>query len=241
MATTGAPWYTYPRIDNFGQIDPEGNYYKPDTNVITPPGYPITALLSGTVTDVEYTNYGQTMVTIRLDNALNSLATHTFYEHMHNATVAVGQKVNAGDLIGYANYSGEGANLGFGLYPGDIYGSGPGWAQLQNDLAPGGQGLLNPVHILEEAKTGQPITAQGGYQTLAYGMGNPLDILGQLQQLFSSLNAFTPWVTNPLRMVKLIVGALLVGVSLLMLVAPGVEKTVSSVGSKAAKIGVLFA
>jgi murein DD-endopeptidase MepM/ murein hydrolase activator NlpD len=231
---SGPAWYTYPRIDNFGQIDPEGNYYKPDSNVITPYGYPITALLSGVVTNVQYTSWGQTVVTVKLDNPLNSLATHTVYQHMHDASVKAGDVVTAGQLLGHANYAGEGANLGFGLYSGDVYGSGPAWSQLQSDLAPGGAGLLNPVNILNEAKAGQPITAQGGYQTLAFGISNPLD-------WFNQFTALAAWIGNPLRVVKLVVGALLVAISLLMLVAPSVEKTVTNVAGKAAKIGVLFA
>src|ERR1700738_704718 len=163
------PWYTYNRIDNFGQIDPQGNYYKPDSNVITPYGAPITALLSGTVTSVQRTGYGQTVVTVKLDKAINSLATHTFYEHMHSSTVTQGQRVNAGDLIGYANLQGEGANLGFGLYPGDVYAVGPGWAQLQSDLAPGGAGLLNPVKLLDAAKaSGGKLTGLAGVSFLNY-------------------------------------------------------------------------
>ena len=234
---SGPAWYTYPRIDNFGQIDPEGDYYKPDSNVITPFGYPITALLSGVVSNVQYTSWGQTVITIRLDNPLNNAATHTVYQHMHDATVKTGDVVSAGQLIGHANYAGEGANLGFGLYSGDIYGSNPGWTSgpypLQTDLAPGGAGLLNPVSILNEARAGQPITS-GGYQTLAYGISNPLD-------WFNQFTALASWIGNPLRVVKLVVGALLVAIALLMLIAPAVEKTVTSVAGKAAKIGVLFA
>lgn len=232
---SGPAWYTYPRIDNFGQIDPEGNYYKPDSNVLTPYGYPITALLSGVVSNVQYTSWGQTVVTIRLDNPLNALATHTVYQHMHDASVKAGDPVSAGQLIGHANYAGEGANLGFGLYNGDIYGSGPAWSQLQADLAPGGAGQLNPVSILNEARAGQPITSAGGYQTVAYGLlSNPLD-------WFNQFTALAAWIGNPLRVVKLVVGGSLVVVALLMLIAPTVEKTVSNVAGKAAKIGVLFA
>lgn len=151
---TTAPWYSYNRIDNFGTIDPQGSYYKPDSNILTPPGYPVTALLSGTVTNVQRTAWGQSVVTIRMDRPLNALATHYYYEHMHSANVYVGQRVKPGDLIGLANFSGEGAPLGFGLYSGDVYGSGSAWGQIQQDLAPGGKGLLNPTILLNQAKDG---------------------------------------------------------------------------------------
>jgi len=152
------PWWTYNRIDNFGTIDPQGNYWKPDSNIQIPGSYPVTALLPGTVTGVQVTSWGQTIVTLKLDTPLNNLATHSFYEHMGSATVAVGQHVNQGDLLGYNNPSGL-APLGFGLYPGDVYGSGPGWNQLQSDLQPGGAGLLNPTNLLDNAKAGKPLAS----------------------------------------------------------------------------------
>lgn len=148
-------WLQYPRIDNFGTIDPQGNYWKPDSNVLTPPGYPITNLYPGTVTDVRRTSWGQTVVTVKLDRAINPLATHVFYEHMHDATVSVGQHIASGTLLGHANLKGEGANVGVGLYGGDVYGNGPAWQTLQNDLRPGGAGLLNPTKILDSFKSGQ--------------------------------------------------------------------------------------
>lgn len=153
--TTKAPWYTWPRIDNFGQKDPEGNYWKPDSNIQIPGNYPITALLPGVVTSVQRTTYGQSMVTIKLDSPLNSLATHTFYEHMSSATVTPGQHVPAGALIGYNNPNGQ-VPLGFGLYSGDVYGSGPEWQTLQSDLAPGGAQKLNPVALLNAASNRNP-------------------------------------------------------------------------------------
>lgn len=162
--TTQQPWYDFSRIDNFGQIDPQGDYYKPDSNILTPYGYPVTSLLSGTVTSVQRTGYGQSVVTIKLDEPLNNLATHMFYEHMHNATVFTGQHVASGTQIGTANDQGEGANLGVGLYSGDVYGSGDAWSILQKDLAPGGAGLLNPTTLLNSAKDG--VIGNGVYSPL---------------------------------------------------------------------------
>ncbi len=152
------PWYTYPRIDNFGTIDPEGPYYKPDSNIQIPGYYPVTALLPGTITSLQSTGYGQDIATIKLDQPLNQEATHTFYEHLSSfvSGLFVGKHVSAGQTIGYNNPPGQ-VPLGFGLYSGDVYGSGPGWSQLQQDLAPGGPGLLNPTKLLNNAKAGQPL------------------------------------------------------------------------------------
>jgi murein DD-endopeptidase MepM/ murein hydrolase activator NlpD len=155
-------WYTYTISSTFGKIDSEGNYWQPDVNFLAPWGSDVTALLPGTVTSVQRTSYGQTVITIKLDTPVNSLATHEFYEHLHDATVSQGTHVNDGDLIGHINYSGEGAPLGFGLYPGDVYGSGPGWNVLQSDLAPGGAGLLNPLSLIQSAKGGTLNTGSNG-------------------------------------------------------------------------------
>src|SRR6266567_153601 len=217
-----APWYTFPRIDNFGQIDPEGNYWKPDSNVQVPGNYPITALLPGTVTSVQQTSWGQTVVTVKLDSPLNSLATHAVYQHMSSATVRVGQHVNGGDLIGYNNPSGQ-VPLGFGLYSGDVYGSGSAWDTLQKDLAPGGAQQLNPVNLLDQAKKGNLVGLLGSYnQSL-----NPLDQLASLGDFFSRLGSL---MNNPQRLVKGFVGIvmLLAGIVLMVkqLVPPEVTKAV---------------
>ncbi len=222
-----APWYTFPRIDNFGQIDPQGNYWKPDSNIQVPGNYPITALLPGTVTSVQTTSFGQTVVTIKLDSPLNSLATHTFYEHMSSATVRVGQHVTQGDLIGYNNPSGA-VPLGFGLFSGDVYGSGSAWSVLQQDLKPGGAGLLNPVNMLNLAQAGH-LNSVGSQLFGSYnqGIGNPLEGLAAIGDFFSRLGSL---MSNPQRIVTGFVGIvmLLAGIVLMVkqLVPPEVAKAV---------------
>jgi hypothetical protein len=162
-------WWTYPRVDNLGMTDPAGPFRKPDSNIQVPGNYPIVAILSGTVTSVQRTSWGQSVVTIKLDTPQNSAATHTFYEHLSSSTVHIGQHVNQNDLIGYNNPSGA-VPLGFGFYGGDVYGSGSAWQQLQNDLAPGGAGLLNPVKFLNAAKGGSIPAGTGGTSSVDCGV-----------------------------------------------------------------------
>lgn len=180
-------WYQFPRIDNFGQIDPQGNYWKPDSNILTPPGYAVTALLDGQVTSSQRTSFGQQTITIRLATPLNNLATHMFYEHMHDATISSGDNVKAGDLVGHANLSGEGAALGFGLYPGDVYGSGPGWNELQQDLAPGGAGLLNPVSLLNSARANGIPVPTGTLANTGSSAGQPNNIFVTFGEKIASI------------------------------------------------------
>ena len=160
------PWWAYQRIDNFGTIDPQGNFWKPDSNIQIPGNYPIVAILPGTVTNVEQTAFGgQTAITVKLDSPLNGLATHTFYEHLSSSTVQPGQHVSQGDLIGYNNPSGA-VPLGFGFYSGDVYGHGTDWQVLQNDLAPGGAQLLNPVNFLNSMRAGTGVSTVGMQQSV---------------------------------------------------------------------------
>lgn len=180
--TTQKPWWDFSRIDNFGTKDPQGNYWKPDTNVQIPGNYPVTAILPGTVTSVQRTGFGQTTITIRLDRPLNTLATHTFYEHLSSGTVREGQHVSQFDLIGYNNPAGS-VPLGFGFYSGDVYGSGTAWTTLQNDLKPGGAGLLNPVAFLNAARGGSIPNSSGGSSPGSSGTGigvNPPPVPGSI-------------------------------------------------------------
>jgi hypothetical protein len=185
---TQAPWYTFPRIDNFGMLDPQpGTGWKPDSNVQIPGYYPVTALNSGTVTSLQQTGFGQAVITIKLDSPFNSLATHEFYEHLSSwdGGITVGQHVASGQLIGYNNPPGQ-VPLGFGLYPGDVYGSGPAYAQLQADLAPGGKGLLNPVKLLDAAKNGTILSGTGASTASTTSASSPNPLLDPIGAFWAS-------------------------------------------------------
>lgn len=174
-----APWWDsqFSRVDNLGAYpDPAGPYYKPDTNVQLPPGYPVIAISPGTVTSVQQTSWGQHVVTVRLDDRHNDLATHEFYEHMSSANVAPGDHVNQGDTIGYNN---EGSPpLGFGFYSGDVYGSGSAWQILQNELAAhGNNSQLSPVAFLDSMAG---ITPPAGTNTSTSASGGVLSFLQRL-------------------------------------------------------------
>ena len=204
-------WAQYPRIDNFGQYDPQKGpngerYWKPDSNILTPPNTPVTSLYDGTVTNVRQTSWGQTVVTIKMDTPLNTLATHEFYEHLGNATVVKGQRVKAGDLIGHTSSNPTVPALGFGFYSGDVYGSGPEWQALQNDLKPGGANLLNPTGVLNTIASGSYPTAGTGE---GYGGSGPCDT-----PVVGGLICF---IQNNLATWALTVGFFLLGLVLIIL------------------------
>lgn len=205
-------WWTYPRVDNFGTKDPAGDYWKPDSNIQIPGLYPIVNLLPGIVTNVQQTSWGQTVVTVKLDSAINSLATHEFYEHMSAAGVNVGEHLAAGQLVGYNNPSGA-VPLGYGFFPGDVYGSGTGWTTLQQDLAPGGAGLLNPTAILNAAANGQPFPTSNSV-AIANGASGVVD------WSWLTNSPLWQWIQDPVRVLKMVVGLMLIGLAIYLLAAP---------------------
>jgi hypothetical protein len=152
--TVYRPWYLFPRIDNYGFPDPFGGFPKPDSNVQLTAGYPVTALLSGTVTDIDKTSSWGCGITIKLDKPVNSIATHTAYIHLSSvAPLNVGQHVNADEIIGYngaENACGsQKVPLGFALYNGDAYGKDASWSKYNGNPA------LNPVPLLDAAAGGK--------------------------------------------------------------------------------------
>lgn len=160
-----SPWWTYPRIDNLGSPDPYGGFPKPDSNIQIPANYPIHAILPGTVSGIDKQSSWGASVTIALDKQINSMATHTSYLHLAcNIQVKVGQHVSFGQVIAYNGYSSAcGAQkvpLGFALYNGPQYGSGPAWALMSKQNLTG-NGPLNPVPLIESAKNGS-LTSYGG-------------------------------------------------------------------------------
>lgn len=150
------PWYTYPQDSPGGgygeMIDPVCagggcSYLKPDTNIAVPSGTPITALLPGIVSAVDYngTGNGGLSVTVQLDNALNSLAKYVSYNFLGSANVQVGQHLSSGQQLGTAG-SPTGINFALGLGPSAHWGA----------VCPGcsGNPLTDPRILLREATSG---------------------------------------------------------------------------------------
>lgn len=225
-----APWWTFPRIDNYGAPDPFGGFPKPDSNIQLPDGYPVTALLSGTVSGINsptgaVPDWGA-VVTIKLDNAINPIATHSAYLHLAGVApgVALGSHINVGDLIGYSGGSlaagTQKVPLGFALYNGDYYGFGPTWAQFLGSPA------LNMTPLLNAASGGQlGAIQQGNFASFSTGVGG---ITGVPTSFVSD------WLSNPARIIKLIAGLILLAIGLYALILPQTRNIVEQ-GAKFAK------
>ena len=188
------PWYTYPQDQpggGYGEIlDPvcqSGgcNYLKPDTNIAVPSGTPITALLPGTVTDVSSrgTGNGGLSVTVKLDNALNSLAQYVSYNFLGGTNVRVGQRVNAGQQVGTAG-SPTGINFALALGNSPSWGSGAGFQYNAT-----GNPLLDPRQLLSKfTSTGNGGNGGGGGGSSSTYPATcpPFDIACGMASLFSS-------------------------------------------------------
>lgn len=212
VATTA--WWEYPSDapgTSYGQVqDPacQGQpncYLKPDVNIQVPPGTPITALLSGTVTNVQDqgSTDGGLSVVVKSDQPINSLATHTAYNFLGSSNVKVGQHINFGDQVGVA---GSPYNIFFALAltTDSIWGNG-GFHYNAT-----GNPQLDP-HLLINTFTG---TQTGTQQQQQSNQGNV------------NLGGLTAWITNPVRVIKMVVGILLIGIALVLLVVPDAQATI---------------
>ncbi|MCC6499922.1 MAG: peptidoglycan DD-metalloendopeptidase family protein [Anaerolineales bacterium] len=81
-----------------------------------PNGTPVNAAAAGTVALVGFENGGYGNY-VKLSHTDGGKTYYTYYAHLANATVAAGQKVKAGAMIGHSNNTGAstGPHLHFGL------------------------------------------------------------------------------------------------------------------------------
>lgn len=192
------PWYDYSFTSDIGTPDPYGGFPKPDLNFQVPENTPITALYGGVVSGIDTAGssavppYGH-VVTVRLHQPLNGLATHTAYLHLSKIApgITVGSQVRTGDIIGYGGSGSstppgtQPASVGFALYSGDYYGQGSAWL---NETSANLAGALNPVPIIDAAR-GDLAGLLGGEQK-TYQQG--LSSLNPVQPIIDYLNQNVP-------------------------------------------------
>lgn len=144
-------WYMYPDDTGTGQYgsypDPMGAYTKPDDNVCVPSIVPITAIMSGTVTDISWNKAWSGSVTVKLDHPPNSFAQYCAYNFLTVVNCQVGQRLQVGSLVGYP---GKSVCLAFGLtnatpWGAGYFGKGPGSADPR----------LDPRPIIQAARAGR--------------------------------------------------------------------------------------
>lgn len=158
-------WYQYPINVPYGNPGYDaGLGGSHDLDVKTPLGTQITALLSGTISDISSPSWGE-QVGIKLDNPFNGVP-YMSYLHLGavNPSLHVGQHVNAGDFIGLSGgatvpetvngvplfvdspYMSSGPQTGVAFMEGPVYGSGTGW----DSITP----ALDPTSLIQGAASG---------------------------------------------------------------------------------------
>ncbi len=237
-------WYTYPISgDRYGGYEPYGNFPKPDLNIAVPSGVPVTSVSPGVVSGVDAPGGGVPsfghVVTVRLDSPINAVATHVAYLHLANVQVSVGQRVELGTVIGYSGGNNPGyglqqAPVGVAFYAGDYYGYGPTWSQYI------GSKELDPTAWWSQISHGNIPTSGGGVTPLGFGLPDfsPLfNFLSGLLGLSSDKQSPIAYLSKPIRIVKLVIGATLLVLSLVLLVY-GLAGKVAPLVKKAAVLAV---
>ena len=173
-------WYQYPIGVPFGNSNYDVNLGgSHDLTVLAPPNMPVTSIISGTISDISAPSWGK-QVGIKLDTPINGIP---YFHYLHlsatNPKLALGGRINAGDLIGWvggantaSQYQGTtnptGSNflddpsmssqvqVGIALMNGPAYG-GPGWQNF-----PPIDMNLDPTPTLQAARNTFNITQLQG-------------------------------------------------------------------------------
>jgi hypothetical protein len=189
-------------------------------------------------------------------------------------SLSMGQHVSTGDELGVSGSNPQNAAPGFAFYPGDAYGTDTLFASFDTIDNLTGNGPFNPVPYLDnlfaqqQATTSQPVLGGGPSPTQlecqavcsklhaqgsdAYntcmaqcGATPPVAVTNPVQSIGDFLALLKPWVSNPTRVIKLVVGIALVIGSIFILAQPesGLARTLSqglaAPGAHIHKIGAL--
>lgn len=241
-------WYNYPLIGGFGTYpDPAGNYPKPDINIIVPAGTPFTAPASGTVTNIDTSSSYGTSITVQFDNPPNTTALYYAFNYMSSIAsgVGVGQHVNAGDILAYGGggINNSGINTtAFAFSAGPAYGQGTGWTN--NVIGSWINPSLDPSSYITSLQKGITLqttstkcTCDAGYTVIIGGVGQQVcrnqsfpydtrpckergitDPITSIANFLNNLQALGPWLADPMRILKLVAGLMLVALSIYLLV-----------------------
>lgn len=149
-------WYEYPVCVPYGNPNYDAQLGgSHDMDVRTPLGTVVTALLSGTITDLSRPSWGE-QICLKLDTPFNGVE-YMAYLHIGytEPSLKVGDHVDAGQVIGLSGgstypYLYEGKyqlfvnspemssqpQTGIALMRGPVYGTGDGWNSISPDLNP---------------------------------------------------------------------------------------------------------
>jgi murein DD-endopeptidase MepM/ murein hydrolase activator NlpD len=142
----------FPVVGYTGPVTPHGGVARGGADLFAPEGTPVVALANGVITDVGYNALGGNVVTLHTDSGL-----YVYMAHLRDrAAVAVGQRVKAGEFLGYVGSTGNAQggpphlHIGIASSPGGI---------VQGGGAYGGTGDVDATTILQNTQQNKPIPA----------------------------------------------------------------------------------
>lgn len=216
-------WWNFGDINNWGFYpDPEGNFAKPDINILAPAGTPFTAIAPGVITGMSTSaSYGD-VVTVRFDTPYNPIATHYAFLHLTslNPQDFVGENVTTGEVLGWGGggRSRSGADPGFALIDTAEYGTGSANEPFHGRYI---NPELNPTQILKDLRSGTPFTGSGKPLSSPFNIGqngsatiaNSSTGLGGIPGLNIDFSGLQAWATQAGIVV---LGAVLIIVALIL-------------------------
>jgi murein DD-endopeptidase MepM/ murein hydrolase activator NlpD len=238
-------WYNYTPVFDFGKTFSWATYPVQGEDIPMPMDTPITALFPGTVAN-QYYNAGGGEVVIQADDPSQLRGIPYYYfVHLDQIMTSLGQHVTTGQQVGLSG----GQNVG-GQHPSaPNYSSGPHLelglskskdipytlATITPDLNP--DWLLTYAQNTNLSSTGSPCKCPPGYHAIVGPVSsvcendtNPNDIklctgavtdpIAQISNFIASLSKLQEWLSDPVRIIKLVAGFLLIGGAILLLVNP---------------------
>lgn len=208
-----------------------GQNQETGIDVYLPYHTPVYALASGPVLATGYYSGGGVVSTeIANDKSL-------YYQHLSDIAVSPSQQVQAGDLIGYS-----GGQIGYGDHPATGNSSGP-HIEVGINAPYGANSLWHPLgnsmDVTPFLNQFQQALALNDIGTRNTGTGiiipNPLQAVGNSVNWWEALK---DWVTNPMRIVKLTLGVVFVGMATFLAVIKAEWPVIQDVGSTAAKAAI---
>ncbi len=189
------------------------------------------------------------VVTTRVTNQDGS-QTDLYYQHIilssaikpcfDGAASCGGQTVKKGDVIGFISNFGM---LEMGVNVGNSPNPPPwphGWGTIWGaDPSPGPH--VDPEPYLRALISGQNTTGTIPGAGLGTTSGGGVDPLGAVNSFFGSLGGLLDWLKNPVRLIKMAVGIMLIGIALVLLVAPSYGEAFHKAFTTAKKHPEMFA
>jgi murein DD-endopeptidase MepM/ murein hydrolase activator NlpD len=219
-----AAWYTTQDWNNYREIYSGITYPVNGDDIPVPFHTPITAIFGGVISN-EYVDASGATAIIKADNPSDLKGVpYYYYAHLDTFNVSTGQHVNPGDVIGLS-----GGQLSGGQHPASKqFSTGPhimiGESKTGTipytlqDLTPD----LNPEWMLQYAKQQNIPTNTNtfGSNILLNSSGQTPDALGNF---LTSIQDLIKWISNPIRIIKLIFGIVLIGEALMLMGNPDLK------------------